>query len=144
MAFDAFLKIDDVEGDSDDRNHKGEIDVHSFSWGESQAATGGTGGGGGSGRVSFQDFQFTMSVNKASPVLMAACATGKHFKEAKLTCRKAGGGGVEFLTIKMNDILVSSYQTAGSAGDDIPADEIALNFAKIEVAFSDTKGNASR
>src|SRR5262245_26811220 len=144
MAFDAFLKIDDVEGDSDDRNHKGEIDVQSFSWGESQAGTGGAGGGGGTGRVSFQDFHFTMLVNKASPVLMAACATGKHFKEAKLTCRKGGGGGVEFLTIKMNDILVSSYQTAGNTGDDVPVDEIGLNFAKIELVFSDTKGNAGR
>ena len=39
MAFDAFLKLDGVKGESFDNTHKGEIDILSFSWGVSQTST---------------------------------------------------------------------------------------------------------
>ena len=35
-AFDYFLKLDGIPGESVDAKHKGEIDVLSWSWGESQ------------------------------------------------------------------------------------------------------------
>jgi type VI secretion system secreted protein Hcp len=135
MAFDAFLKIEGIEGDSTDRGHKGEIEILSWSWGETNTGTSSTGGGGGAGKVSMQDFHFTMQVSKASPDLMLACATGKHFKEATLTARKAGERQQEFLKITLSDVLVSSYQTDGNTKDKdvpLPVDQIALNFAKIE------------
>ncbi|HEY3111240.1 MAG TPA: type VI secretion system tube protein Hcp [Chloroflexota bacterium] len=93
MAFDCFLKIDGVEGESRDARHAREIDVLSFSWGESNTGAAAHGGGGGAGKVSMQDFHFTMKLNKASPLLAAACATGQHIKSAVLTCRKAGATG---------------------------------------------------
>src|SRR6266542_976170 len=96
-AVDFFLKLEGVDGESADSKHKGEIDVESWSWGESQSGTHGAGGGGGAGKVSMQDFHFVMKVNKASPKLMLACATGQHIKEATLTCRKAGKDQQEFL-----------------------------------------------
>ena len=34
-AFDYFLKLDGIPGESTDAKHKGEIDVLSWSWGES-------------------------------------------------------------------------------------------------------------
>jgi len=36
---DYFLKLDGIEGESQDYKHKGEIDVESFSWGVSQVGT---------------------------------------------------------------------------------------------------------
>jgi type VI secretion system secreted protein Hcp len=139
MAFDAFLKIEGIEGDSTDRDHKGEIEILSWSWGETNTGTSNTGGGGGAGKVSMQDFHFTMQVSKASPELMLACATGKHFREATLTARKAGGErAAEFLKIKLTDVLVSSYETDGNTKDKeapLPVDQIALNFVKIDFDF---------
>jgi type VI secretion system secreted protein Hcp len=135
MAFDAFLKIEGIDGESTDRDHKGEIEILSWSWGETNTGTSGTGGGGGAGKVSMQDFHFTMQVSKASPELMKACATGKHFKEATLTARKAGQRQQEFLKIKLTDVLVSSYQTDGNTKDKefpLPTDQISLNFVKID------------
>jgi type VI secretion system secreted protein Hcp len=144
-AVDYFLKIDGIEGESQDSKMKGSIDLESWSWGESQAGTFGVGGGGGAGKVSMQDFHFVMKMNQASPKLMLACASGKHIKDALLTCRKAGEKQETFLTIKMTDVLVSSYQTGGSAhGDIVPTDQISLNFAKIEIEYfkQDNKGIA--
>jgi type VI secretion system secreted protein Hcp len=151
MAFDAFLKIEGIDGDSTDKDHKGEIEILSFSWGETNARTSASGGGG-SGKVSIQDFHFTMQISKASPTLKAACASGKHFQTATLTCRKKGGGErAEFMKIKLTDILVSSYQTDGSVNSEeapLPTDQIALNFSKIEFVYftgrEETTGVSSR
>ena len=137
MPFDAFLKIEGIEGESLDKNHKDEIEIDSYSWGVSQTGSAGGGGGGGDGRAVPQDFHFTTKLNKASPSLMLACATGKHLKEATLTCRKAGGGGFEFLKIKLTDILVSGYSPLASGpGDEGPEESFSLNFTKIDFLYT--------
>jgi type VI secretion system secreted protein Hcp len=141
---DYFLKIDGIDGESADQKHKNEIDVESWSWGATNAGTHSAGGGGGAGRVSMQDFHFVMKVNKATPKLMLACATGQHIKKAVLNCRKAGGKQEEYLSVTMSDLLVSSYQTGGSAGGDVvPTDQISLNFSKIEFDYKEQKPDGS-
>ena len=135
-AVDYFLKIDGIQGESKADKHKDEIDIESFSWGETQSGTFAVGGGGGSGKVSMQDFHFTMPVNKATPALFLACAQGDHIKNAILTCRKAGKDQQEFMKVTMNDVLVSSFQIGG-AEDVVPTDQISLNFAKIEVEYQE-------
>jgi len=133
---DYFLKIDKIEGESADAKHKNEIDVESWSIGASQGGTFAYGGGGGAGKVQMQDFHFTMKVNKASPKLFLACATGEHIKSAILTCRKAGKEQQEFLKITMSDVLVSSIQQGGQGNSDvIPMEQISLNFAKIDTEY---------
>src|ERR1051325_3512972 len=138
MAFDAFLKIEGVEGDSQQKGHPNEIEVESFSWGETNVSGPGKGTGAGAGKVQMQDFHFSMRTSKASPTLMTGCATGKHFENATLTCRKAGGSQQDFIVIKMNDVLISGYSLAGSRGDDTPNDEVSLAFVKIDFVFRET------
>lgn len=141
---DYFLKIEGVDGESTDDKHKGEIDLESWSWGESQGGSHSSGGGGGAGKVSMQDFHFVMKVNKASAKLLLGCATGEHFKSAVLTCRKAGKDQQEFLKIKLSDLLISSYQTGGSGhGDVVPTDQCSLNFSKIEYEYKPQKADGS-
>jgi type VI secretion system secreted protein Hcp len=90
-----------------------------------------------------QDFQFVMTVNKASPKLFLACASGQHLKEATLVARKAGKGQQEFLLYKFTDILISSYQTGAAGGDVLPIDQVSFNFARIEVEFRPQKADGS-
>jgi len=143
-AVDMFLKMDGVEGESTDKTHGKEIDVLSWSWGASQSGSMAAGGGGGAGKVSMQDLSITKHIDKSSPKLFEALATGKHLKEAKLVLRSAGGSQVEYLVITLSDVLVSSYSTGGSSGDDRPTESISLNFAQIKMSYveQDTKGSA--
>jgi type VI secretion system secreted protein Hcp len=91
-----------------------------------------------------QDFHFVMKASKASPKLMLACATGEHIKDGTLVCRKAGTDQQEFLTIKMSDLLVSSYQTGGSSnGGVVPMDQVSLNYSKIEFEYKEQKPDGS-
>ncbi len=69
MAFDIFLKIDGVKGESSDAQHREEIEPASFSWGVSQEGATSAGGGAGAGKASFQDLHIIMNVSRASPQL---------------------------------------------------------------------------
>jgi type VI secretion system secreted protein Hcp len=141
---DYFLKIAECPGESQDSTHKNEIQLESWSFGETQGGTFGFGGGGGAGKVQMQDFHFVMKANKASPTLFAACASGEHFKQAILTCRKAGKDQQEFLKWTFSDLLVSSFQTSGSgSGDVIPMDQISLNFTKVEIEYKEQKADGT-
>ncbi len=137
-AVDYFLKIDGIEGESQDSKHKNQIEMHSWSWGVSNTGSAHSGPGSGAGKSTAQDFHFVMSVSKASPKFMLACASGEHFDGQKVTvyARKAGKQQQEYLTWKFTDVLISSYQTGGSGSADIlPTDQISFNFAKCEVEY---------
>jgi len=137
---DYFLKIEGIQGESMDAVHKNEIQVDSFSWGETQQGTAAVGGGAGAGKVHMQDLHIVTGISKASVSLMLACATGQHIKKAELFCRKAGGKQEEFLKVTMTDLLISSYQTGGSGHSDArPTDQVSINFAKIEFEYKEQK-----
>jgi type VI secretion system secreted protein Hcp len=143
-AVDYFLKIDGIEGESIAKGHDKEIDIESFSWGETQSGTAGEGSGQGAGRAVSQDLHFTKKVDKATPNLMLACATGKHLKFATLSARKAGGKQEDYLIFKLEDALVSSYQVGGSGGSDIvPLEQVSINFAKIALTYKAQKADGS-
>jgi type VI secretion system secreted protein Hcp len=143
-AVDFFLKLDGIKGESVDDKHKDEITIESYSFGASNPGSFNRGSGGASaGKVSMQDFHFVMRVNKASPSLMLACATGEHIKEATLVVRKAGREQQEFMKWTFTDLLISSYQHGGGSGDLIPTDQFSLSFAKIEIEYKSQKPDGS-
>ena len=143
MASDIFAKIGDIKGESPDDKHKGEIEVLSWSWGVTQSGTMAHGGGGGEGKANFNDFNFTHHIDKASPVLLKACATGEHIKEATITVRKAGKGQQEFLIIKMNDILITGVAPSGAGDGAATAEHVALQFAKVDLEYKPQKQDGS-
>jgi len=143
MPSDIFAKIGDIKGESLDDKHKGEIEVLSWSWGVTQSGTMAHGGGGGEGKANFNDFNFTHHIDKASPVLLKACATGEHIKEATITVRKAGKGQQEFLIIKMNDILITGVAPSGAGDGAATAEHVALQFAKVDLEYKPQKQDGS-
>jgi type VI secretion system secreted protein Hcp len=142
-TIDLFLKIDGIEGECQDVRHKGEIELESWDWGATQSGSHADSSGG-RGKVNMKDLRAVMKVNKASPKLMLACATGDHIQTAVLTCRKAKPGKEqqEYLKITLSDLLVSSYQTGISPGV-TPTEEFSLNFARIEVEYKEQKADGS-
>jgi type VI secretion system secreted protein Hcp len=142
VAADIFAKIGDIKGESPDDKHKGEIEILSWSWGVANTGSHSTGGGGGTGKASFSDLAFTHKIDKASPLLLKACATGQHIKEATITRRKAGKGQQEFLIIKMNDVIVTSVAESDASGGD-QMESITLAFAKVDLEYKPQKPNGT-
>ena len=142
MASDIFAKLGDIKGESVDSKHKDEVEVLSWSWGVSNGSSAATCGGA-AGKATFNDFNFTHHFDKASPVLMKACATGEHIKEATITARKAGKGQQEFLIIKMNDIIITSVAVSGSGNGGDTSENVALRFAKVALEYKPQKPDGS-
>ncbi|KVQ17124.1 Hcp family type VI secretion system effector [Burkholderia ubonensis] len=139
MAFDIFLKLGDIKGESRDMTHKDEIQVGSWGWGMSQDGTMHEGTGGGAGKVSVQDLAFTKYVDKSTPNIIRACTRGDHINRAILTVRKAGGENpLEYLKITLTDVVVSMYGLGGAAGTnaaDRLTENVSLHFAEFKVEY---------
>ena len=141
-ASDYFLKLDGIDGESTDERHNNWIEVLSFSWGVSNSGSMASGGGGGTGKASFSDLHITKTVDKSSPKLMLAVATGEHLKTLDLTLRKAGGTAMDYYVVHMEDVVVSSYSTTGSTGD-TPMEEVSFTYQKITWEYTPQKADGT-
>ena len=133
MAIDTHIKFDGVDGEATHEDHKGEIEVLSWSWNVSNVSNI-TGGGSGKGKANPGDFSFMHLYDKASPNLAKKCAQGVHFPNVVLTARKAGEGQKDFLKVTMKEVYITSVSPAGSSGGDI-GESVSMTYAEIEFAY---------
>lgn len=141
MAFDAFLKLDGIEGESADHKHKGEIEVLSFSWGINNATTiGSATGGAGAGKATVHDFSIVKVIDASSPMLFEKCCQGAMISTGLFTLVDRATG-LGFYKIKFDEILISSLQPAANAGGSAPMESMSLNFAQVEISATDARGN---
>jgi type VI secretion system secreted protein Hcp len=139
MAVDMFIQIGDLKGESRDKVHAGKTDVLAWSWGVSNSGSAHVGGGAGAGKANVQDLSFTKYIDKSSCSLLLASCKGSHYPTATLIVRKAGGKPLEYLTITMTEVLISSVSTGGSGGEDRLTENVSLNFAKVKVDYIEQK-----
>ena len=142
MAADIFAKIGDIKGESLDDKHKDEIEVLSFSWGVTNAGVISPGAGGGAGKATFQDLSIVHNIDKSSPLLLKACATGTHLKDAIITHRKAGKGQQEYLIVKLNDVIITGVTHGGAGGQQL-SESVTLAFAKVDLEYKPQKQDGS-
>lgn len=139
MAYDIFLKIDGIPGESTDDKHKDEIEILSYGFGVSQPISGTVSSSGSmsASKADFTDISFMHSYDIASPKLFESCSTGKHIPSAVLSLHRATGNKEKYLEIKLSDVLVSSVQISGSGGgDDVPTESFTLAFGKVEITYT--------
>jgi len=142
MAFDAFLKIDGIPGESSDALHQDWIEVLSFTHQMDQpaSATASSAGGATAERVNHGTFNIRHLLDKASPKLYAACCSGKHLKEVSLELCRAGGDKVKYLEIKLEQVLVSKVETGGQAHDEgFPSEQIRFSYGRIKWTYTQQK-----
>ena len=138
---DIFAKLGDIKGESLDDKHKDQIEVLSFSWGVAGLSSLGPGGAG-AGKTTFQNLTIVHHIDKASPLLFQACATGMHLKEATITHRKAGKGQQEFMVVKMSDVIITAVNHGGSS-DSSGSESVSLTFAKVDLEYRPQKPDGS-
>ena len=141
MAFDAFLKIDGIPGESSDDKHRDWIEIVSFTHSMEQpaSATASSAGGATAERVNHGTFNITHLLDKASPKLYDAVCTGKHIKEVALELCRAGGDKMKYMEIKLEQVLISRVAPYGSAGDGFPTETLSLSYGKIKWTYTQQK-----
>jgi type VI secretion system secreted protein Hcp len=142
MAFDAFLKIDTIPGESTDDKHKDWIEVLSYNHGLSQMSSGSksTGGARSAERCDHQDFTIVKALDKASPKLALACCRGEHIKKVQMTLNRATGDKQKYMEYVLSDVIVSNVRPGGSAQGDgkLPLEEVSFDYGKIEWIYTET------
>jgi type VI secretion system secreted protein Hcp len=135
MAVDAFLKIADIQGESQDSVFKNAIEVLSFSWGATSTAHV-AGGGLSSGKPVLADFAIMKHYDKSSPKFFTALVTGQHIASIAFSTRKVGGGksgGYVYLTFTLANALVTSAHLSG--GTDVATESISFAYQKITIEY---------
>jgi len=130
-AFDAFLKIEGVDGESTDSKHLKWIAVQSFAQGVATPS--------GTGAPSFTDLCLEKFMDKSSPLLEQNCAQGKRFPSATLDLVTADATRVRFYQIVLSNVFVSSISASGGANDSSakPLEDICLNFSQINWIYTE-------
>jgi type VI secretion system secreted protein Hcp len=135
MVFDAFLKIDGIEGECADNSHRNEIEVLSFNWGIDQEKTHSSSPSAGD-RVNFHPFSIVKKLDKSSPKLAIACISGEVIKNIRLELRRAGGDQQPIMEYRFSDVLITSFRPAGTVNSEsILLEEVSFSYAKIELRY---------
>jgi type VI secretion system secreted protein Hcp len=148
MAYDTFLDIKEVPGESTAKGMEKKIEIYSFGFGASNPVTIGSGATGmGGGKATLSTFNVMKKTESSSPLLFSACAKGDHFPKAVVTLRKAGGaaGQIEFLKYEFEKVYVQDINWSGSSGgDDAPSESVSFAFGKVTITYTpqDAAGKA--
>lgn len=136
MAFDAYLELDGVEGESTRAGYEDLIQVQSFSFGASNPASIGTGTGAGTGRAELSRFVVTKKTDAASTALFGACCAGTHFTNAKISVLKAGGEeALPYLTYEFDKVFVEAIEWSGGQGGDDAMETVSFAFGKVDILY---------
>jgi type VI secretion system secreted protein Hcp len=134
MAVDYFLKLEGIDGESADEQHKNEVQLMSWSWGGNQTTSVAGTGGSGAGKVSLSDLNIMTYFDKATPKFLKSMYKGDHIKSGSLTAIKAGAGGKPYLKVDLQEMFVTSVQI--SASSEIPTISVSFSYNEIKVDYS--------
>ncbi len=134
MAVDYFLKIDGIEGESEDEKHKKQIQVLSFSWGASNVSSVSGTGGSGAGKANLSDINIMSSFDKSTPELFKNLTKGTHFKTGTLEAVKSGSDGKPYLKVDFKELFCTSLQI--SAASEIPSVSASFSYNEIKIDYS--------
>jgi len=141
-----YMKFDGIEGETQDKDHKGWTEIQSWSMGVSkevgQAATGVARQ---RADTNIHDMVCTKLTDKSSPKLFEACANGKVFKKVELhvTASYTDKGRVNYLVYELEHVAVSSFHHNGH-GDGVPSDNFTLNFEKFKMTYTENDEKGSK
>jgi type VI secretion system secreted protein Hcp len=133
MAVDYFLKLDQIQGESQDSNHKDEIQIMSWSWGASQTSSVAGTGGSGAGKVDCSDFSIMTYFDKATPKFFKGICAGTHIKTGTMNAIKSGADNKPYLKVDFKELFVSSLQISGSS--EVPTVSISFTYNEIKIDY---------
>jgi len=133
-----FLKLEGIDGESQDTDHSGQIDISQFMESITNVGTYDAGTGGNTGKAQFNDISITKYVDKSTATLRQYCALGTSIDKATISCNKqAGDKKVEYFKITLHNVVLTATVSSGSGGSSEPLTEsLTLNFAGIEYDYT--------
>jgi type VI secretion system secreted protein Hcp len=124
-----------IKGEAEDKDHKGEIEVLSWSWGMQGKSS--LGGGVATGKATMHDLRIIKNVDSASTALMQALRTNEPIQKAVLTLRKAGKTPLEYMkiTIEQGRVMALDVAAGDAQGSATLVEKVSFSFNKIAVEY---------
>jgi type VI secretion system secreted protein Hcp len=114
MPFAGYLKIGDIQGESQRAEHEEEIDIHDMRWNIEQGSAAQVGKGRSRARAQVSALELSKFVDASSVYLALACMQGKSFPDMTLAVRKdSGDAHLDYLVITMENVTISKYEVLG-------------------------------
>jgi type VI secretion system secreted protein Hcp len=144
MAFDAFLNIATIPGESTDDAHKDWIEILSYDHAVRQPTSGSVSSGGSrtAERVDHGNFNVVKAIDKATPKLYLSCCKGEHINEVKLEVCRSGGDKMKYYEVILTDVTVASVscsgQSKGATASPIPVENVSFAYGTIKWTYTQT------
>jgi type VI secretion system secreted protein Hcp len=136
----AYIKFAGVEGQAQDKDHKGWSDLASFGQGLHQPGGSATGPTRHRGDVIVDDITCSKELDKASPKIAEAVCKGKVFDkvEIHLTASYTDEGRKTYYAYELKNVLVTSYNVSGAGqSEEVPMEDFSLNFEEVKVTYTE-------
>ena len=131
----AFLKLEGVDGETPDAHYEKHLELQSFSWGATNNSSYSTGTGPGIGTGQVHNMSFSKFMCAGSPKLMERVIKGWPCDSGKLIlCKRNSQDGkpLEYYTVAMEKIVITSYQMSASGGGQLPMESFSLDFVIVK------------
>jgi type VI secretion system Hcp family effector len=116
-------------------NAGGVFEIDDFSFDIEQTLNiGSQSSGAGAGKVTFNQFQITKTVDSATPKLFQSAVTGEGFRDVKCSFYILGPNGaktIPYLTATFSNAIITKFKVEGSA-DGTPRVKFWLQYEKVE------------
>lgn len=141
MAFDAFIWIDSIPGESQDSAHRNWIEVTAFNLCATQgiSRTASSSGGATVGRVYLSDFGIVKLIDSSTPKIFQACCTGQHLKEVVLSLYRAGGEKQKYMEVTFEEVIICGVESGNlfdKSPSSFPEEVVRFDYARVKVIYS--------
>lgn len=134
-----YIKFDGIDGESRAVGHEKWIELESFSWGLTRGGSFALGGGASVGKPRFSDFHIAKTLDKATPKLVLACASGEHIRNATMELTlETEERSRTFYRIEFENVVVTSFSQSGNSGD-LPMESVSFSYGKITIEYTELK-----
>jgi type VI secretion system secreted protein Hcp len=136
-----------IQGESEDKDHPGTIEVASFNTGVQQEASMQAGAGLVAGGSNFGAFTIQKKLDSSSTKLFGHLCAGARINSAKVYIRRPGEAGstatnnqpVDYMIYEFEGLQVVSFSADGGSSSAIPDETIAFNFTKKKLHYREIK-----
>jgi type VI secretion system secreted protein Hcp len=127
-AYDVFLKIEGIPGESVDHAHAGWVELHRVGSGIGRTAS--------QAAPALESLHVTKPIDKSSPLLFRACASGEVIPRAILEMVQGQPERRRYYRIVLENVLIASVETTAVAGE-TPTEQVSLNFTRITWTYTE-------
>tara|TARA_R110002073_G_scaffold72537_1_gene177271 strand:+ start:260162 stop:260692 length:531 start_codon:yes stop_codon:yes gene_type:complete len=128
-----FMKIDGISGDASAADYRNTIELRSATLSGDRGSAARTGSARTRSSLKMAELGIGKLTDVATTKLLTSLSTGKMHKSVVISFVSGVRSNGEYLRYELDNVSVTSYSSSVVQGDQLPQEELTLNFEKIKV-----------